>query len=77
MQGRMIVSALDEVTSISVNICINDKCYQFHMLETYKGSKKINKFGKTIVSVEGKLYSIDRKIIASTLHQAILIDTCK
>ena len=47
------------------------------MLEIYKGTKKINKFGKTIVSVEGKLYSIDRKIIASTLHQAILIDTCK
>ena len=88
IQGGMIASALDEVTSISVNILTKDKMLPsstdihvtFHrplFVGKVIGTAKIIKLGKTIVSVEGKLYSLDGKLAASALHTAILIDTSK
>ena len=88
VQGGMIASALDEVTSISVNILTKDKMLPsstdihvtFHrplFVGKVIGTAKIIKLGKTIVSVEGKLYSLDGKLAASALHTAILIDTSK
>ena len=88
IQGGMIASALDEVTSISVNIITKDKMLPsstdihvtFHrplIVGKVIGTAKIIKLGKTIVSVEGKLYSIDGKLAASALHTAILTETSK
>jgi uncharacterized protein (TIGR00369 family) len=84
----MIASALDEVTSISVNILTKDKMLPsstdihvtFHrslFVGKVIGTAKIIKLGKTIVSVEGKLYSIDGTLAASALRTAILIETSK
>jgi len=88
IQGGMIASALDEVTSISVNILTKDKMLPsstdihvtFHrplLVGKVIGTAKIIKLGKTIVSVEGKLYSLDGKLAASALHTAILNETSK
>jgi len=88
MQGGMIASALDEITSISVNILTKDIMLPsstdihvtFHrplIVGKVIGTAKIIKLGKTIVSVEGKLYSIDGKLAASALHTAILTETSK
>ena len=86
IQGGMIASALDEVISISVNILTKDKMLPsstdihvtFHR-PLFVGkvivTAKIIKLGKTIVSVEGKLYSLDGKLAASALHTAILTET--
>ena len=81
VQGGMIASALDEITSISVNILTKDKMLPsstdihvtFH--RPAKGKAKIIKLGRTVVSVEGKLFSSDNKLVASALHTAILTDT--
>ena len=86
VQGGMIASALDEVTSISVNILTKDmflpSSTDIHI--TYHrplipgkvlGTAKIIKLGKTIVSVEGRLYSDSGKIAATALHTAVLIKT--
>ena len=65
VQGGMIASALDEVTSISVNILTKDMFLpsstdihiSYHRpLKSGKvlGTAKIIKLGKTIVSVEGR-----------------------
>ena len=67
IQGGMIASALDEIISISVNILTKDimllsSTYihiTFHrplIVGKVIGTAKIIKLGKTIVSVEGKLY---------------------
>ncbi len=83
VQGGMIASALDEVTSISVNILTNDKYLPsstdihitFHRpLASGKvlGTAKIIQLGKTIVSIEGRLYSNYGKISATALHTAVL-----
>ena len=88
IQGGMIASALDEVTSISVNILTKDKMLPsstdihvtFHrplFVGKVIGTAKIIKLGKTIVSVEGKLYSSDGMLAASALHTAILTETSK
>ena len=88
IQGGMIASALDEVTSISVNILTKDKMLPsstdihvtFHrplFVGKVIGTAKIIKLGKTIVSVEGKLYSLDGKLAASALHSATLTETSK
>ena len=85
VQGGMITSALDEVTSITVNLISEDKKLpnsidlhtSFHrpvklgkvIIET-----KIIKIGKNIVSIEGKLFNSENKIAASILHSAILTD---
>ena len=86
VQGGMISSALDEVTSISVNILTKDMFLPsstdihttFHRplkLGKVLGTAKIIQLGKTIVSIEGRLYSDSRKIVATALHTAVLIKT--
>ena len=86
VQGGMIASALDEVTSISVNIFTKDEYLPsstdihitFHRpltLGTVLGTAKIVKLGKTIVSIEGRLYSNNGKVSATALHTAVLKKT--
>ena len=86
VQGGMIASALDEVTSISVNILTKDMFLpsstnihiSYHRpLKSGKvlGTAKIIQLGKTIVSIEGRLYSETGKIAATALHTAVLIKT--
>ena len=86
VQGGMIASALDEVTSISVNILTKDMFLpsstdihvSFHRpLKSGKvlGTAKIIQLGKTIVSIEGRLYSESGKIAATALHTAVLVKT--
>ena len=88
VQGGMIASALDEITSISVNIFTKDKKLPnstdvhvtFHrpvLPGKVIGTAKIIKLGQKIVSVEGKLYSVEGKLAASALHTAVLTDTSK
>ena len=86
VQGGMIASALDEVTSISVNILTKDEFLPsstdihitFHrplISGKVLGTAKIIQLGKTIVSVEGRLYSNTGKISATALHTAVLKKT--
>ncbi len=86
VQGGMIASAIDEITSISVNIFSKDKYLpsstdihiSFHR-PLFKGkvigTAKIIKLGKQIVSIEGKLLTSSGKIAASGLHTAVLTKT--
>ena len=85
VQGGMITSALDEVTSITVNLISEDKKLpnsidlhtSFHrpvkLGKVILEIKKI-KIGKNVVSIEGKLFNSENKIAASILHSAILTD---
>ena len=86
IQGGMIASAIDEITSISVNIHTNDEFLPsstdihltFHrplFVGKVYGTAKIIKLGKQIVSIEGRLYSNSGKIAASGLHTAVLTRT--
>jgi acyl-CoA thioesterase len=88
VQGGMITSALDEVTSITVNLISEDKKLpnsidlhtSFHRpvkLGKVIIESKIIKIGKNIVSIEGKLFNSENKIAASILHSAILTDLVK
>ena len=82
----MIASAIDEITSISVNIFTKDEFLPsstdihitFHrpLFEgKIFGTAKIIKLGKQLVSIEGKLFSSSGKIAATGLHTAILVKT--
>ena len=86
VQGGMIASAIDEITSISVNIFTKDQYLpsstdihiSFHrplFLGKVTGTAKIIKIGKQIVSVEGRLISSSGKVAASGLHTAVLTKT--
>ena len=86
VQGGMIASAIDEITSISVNIFTKDKYLpsstdihiSFHrplFIGKVIGTAKIIKLGKKIVSVEGRLMTCSGKIAASGLHTAVLTKT--
>ena len=86
VQGGMIASAIDEITSMSVNIHTKDKFLPsstdihvtFHrplFLGKVYGSAKIIKLGKQMVSIEGRLYLNSGKIAASGLHTAVLTKT--
>ena len=86
VQGGMIASAIDEITSISVNIFTKDEFLPsstdihitFHrpLFEgKIFGTAKIIKLGKQLVSIEGKLFSSSGKIAATGLHTAILVKT--
>ena len=86
VQGGMIASAIDEITSISVNIFTKDEFLPsstdihitFHrpLFEgKIFGAAKIIKLGKQLVSIEGKLFSSSGKIAATGLHTAILVKT--
>ena len=80
------MTAIDEITSISVNILTEDKYLPsstdihitFHrplLIGKVTGTAKIIKLGKQIVSIEGKLFTSNGKIAASGLHTAILTRT--
>ena len=86
VQGGMITSAIDEITSISVNIFTKDEYLPsstdihttFHrplFVGKIYGTAKIIKLGKQIVSIEGRLFSPSGKIAASGLHTALLVKT--
>ena len=86
VQGGMIASAIDEITSISVNIFTKDTYLpsstdihiSFHrplFLGKITGTAKIIKLGKQIVSVEGRLFTSSGKIAASGLHTAVFTKT--
>ena len=86
VQGGMIASAIDEITSISVNILTQDKYLPsstdihitFHrplLIGKVIGAAKIIKLGKQILSVEGKLFTSSGKVAASGLHTAVLTST--
>ena len=86
IQGGMIASAIDEITSISVNIFTKDKYLpsstdihiSFHrplFQGKVIGTAKLIKLGKLIVSVEGSLMTFSGKIAASGLHTAVLTKT--
>ena len=86
VQGGMIASAIDEITSISVNILTEDKYLPsstdihitFHrplFLGKVTGTAKIIKLGKQIVSIEGRLFTSSGKVAASGLHTAVLTST--
>ena len=86
VQGGMIASAIDEITSISVNILTKDEYLPsstdihitFHrplLVGKIFGIAKIIKLGKKIVSIEGRLYSSSGKIAATGLHTALLVKT--
>ena len=86
VQGGMIASAIDEITSISVNIFTKDKYLpsstdihiSFHrplFQGKVVGTAKIIKLGKQIVSIEGRLMTFSGKIVASGLHTAVLTKT--
>ena len=83
VQGGMVASILDEATSLTVNIYSEDKMLPnstdihitFHRALKKGHAKvktKIIKFGKNIVSVEGKVFSEDGKLAATVLHTAVL-----
>ena len=86
VQGGMITSAIDEITSVSVNILTNDEYLPsstdihttFHrpLFEgKIIGTAKIIKLGKQIVSIEGRLFSPNGKLAASGSHTALLVKT--
>ena len=86
VQGGMITSAIDEITSISVNILTKDEYLPsstdihttFHrpLFEgKIFGTAKIIKLGKKIVSIEGRLFSPSGKLAATGLHTALLVKT--
>ena len=83
VQGGMVASILDEATSLTVNIYAEDKFLpnstdihiSFHRT-LRKGlaivKTKIIKYGKNIVSVEGKAFSEEGKLAATVLHTGLL-----
>jgi len=86
VQGGMITSAIDEITSISVNIFTNDKYLPsstdihttFHrpLFEgKVFGTAKIIKLGKQIVSIERKVVFSFWQGGCLCLHTAILVKT--
>ena len=83
VQGGMVASILDEATSLTVNIYSEDKMLPnstdihitFHRAlkkGTAKVQTKIIKYGKNIVSVEGKAFSEVGKLAATVLYTVIL-----
>ena len=86
IQGGMIASAIDQITSVSVNIFTKDEYLpsstdihiSYHrpiFLGKVSGTAKIIKLGKQVVSVEGRLLSPSGKVAASGMHTGILIKT--
>ena len=86
VQGGMIASAIDEITSMSVNILTKDEYLPsstdihitFHrpLFEgKIFGTAKIIKLGKQIVSIEGRLFSHSGKLATTGQHTALLVKT--
>ena len=86
VQGGMITSVLDDCTALSVLFSTLGKRFPnstdlhttFHrplLIEPTIIRTKILKIGKNIVSVEGKIFNQEEKIVASCLHTGFLFDT--
>ena len=86
VQGGMITSVLDDCTALSVLFSTKGKRFpnttDFHTtfhrplsLEPTIIKASILKIGKNIVSVEGKVYKENNKLVASCLHTGFLFDT--
>ena len=85
VQGGFISSALDDATAVTVSMLTSgtklpnstDIHVTFHRpLSLGKAfmKTKVIKLGKTIVSIEGKIYTKQNKLAASMLHTAMLFD---
>ena len=86
VQGGMITSVLDDCTALCVLFSTLGKRFPnstdlhttFHrplLIEPTTIRTKILKMGKNIVSVEGKIFNQEEKIVASCLHTGFLFDT--
>ena len=86
VQGGMITSVLDDCTALSVLFATLGKRFPnstdlhttFHrplFIEATEIRTKILKLGRNIVSVEGKLFNGEGKLVASCLHTGFLFDT--
>ena len=86
VQGGMITSVLDDCTALCVLFSTLGKRFPnstdlhttFHrplLIEPTIIRTKILKLGKNIVSVEGKIFNQEEKIVASCLHTGFLFDT--
>ena len=85
VQGGFISSALDDATAVTVSMLTSgtklpnstDIHVTFHRPLSLGKSfikTKVIKLGKTIVSIEGKIYTKQNKLAASMLHTAMLFD---
>ena len=82
VQGGMIDAALDEATSMTAYIAFNeaklplttDHHVLFHRpmsLGKATIQTKIIKYGKTVITIEGKLFDHNEKLVATMLHTAL------
>ena len=86
VQGGMITSVLDDCTALCVLFSTKGKRFpnttDFHTtfhrplsLEPAIIKASILKIGKNIVSIEGKIFKENNKLVASCLHTGFLFDT--
>ena len=82
VQGGMIDAALDEATSMTAYIAFKeeklplttDHHVLFHRpmsLGKATMQTKIIKYGKTVTTIEGKLFDQNEKLVATMLHTAL------
>ena len=82
VQGGMIDAALDEATSMTAYIAFKeeklplttDHHVLFHRpmpLGKATVQTKIIKYGKTVTTIEGKLFDQNEKLVATMLHTAL------
>ena len=82
VQGGMIDAALDEATSMTAYIAFKeeklplttDHHVLFHRpmsLGKATMQTKIIKYGKTVTTIEGKLFDQNKKLVATMLHTAL------
>ena len=82
VQGGMIDAALDEATSMTAYIAFKeeklplttDHHVLFHRpmsLGKATIQTKIIKYGKTVITIEGKLFDHNEKLVATMLHTAL------
>ena len=85
VQGGFLTSALDDATAVTVSMHTGGKKLpnstdihvRFHRPLTVGKARmktKIIKLGKTMASVEGKIYTQRNKLAACMLHTAMLFD---
>ena len=82
VQGGMIDAALDEATSMTAYIAFKeeklplttDHHVLFHRpmpLGKATMQTKIIKYGKTVTTIEGKLFDLNERLVATMLHTAL------
>ena len=82
VQGGMIDAALDEATSMTAYIAFKEEKLPlttnhhvlFHRpmpLGKATMQTKIIKYGKTVITIEGKLFDQNEKLVATMLHTAL------